>query len=462
MCSTCVPHVFHFFFIHVFFAFSVAFVHFGVMCSARVPHVFHCVPMGLQGEHPHNHFYTFPTMVGWEEPGYLAHCTVSQVTQVPPICQGPKKQYEHFGSKLRVVCVTSPGVSKGPAMSGGMEAKYSPGSTKDGYLPPWEVAKAQAYAEVIQEMASHMSIEPSEAVGKRVDDFIAERLTLKGGGNPTPRAVRKVLKRCADKEWYPGKPPGNKGGRPAVFTQHTQEEVARVAMDLKRQNLAPTPRRVRARLPRKTLNPDTGGHMSDEKVRTIFRTICYDADEDDPWVYMPCLSQDFLPDALKPLRVACGKHIQEHFAAGAWAHQVAIDPCSTLLPKTLERLQQMEVAAMGKNKWMSKGSARDGNNLRANHPCLRTFDRASHRAIVFDDVGSAGFVVSNKKVLQAHMDGATLGQSPTQTLTYSVWLWQVPMMITTNDWNTGDMDPHDADWLQENCVVHTVTAPVWR
>ena len=105
--------------------------------------------------------------------------------------------------------------------------------------------------------------------------------------------------------------------------------------------------------------------MSDEKVCAIFRAMCYDTDEEDPWVYMSCLSQDFLPDGLKPLRVVCANHIPKHFLEGAWAHQVAIDPCSTLLPKTLERLQQMEVVVMSKNKWMSKGSARVGNNLRA-------------------------------------------------------------------------------------------------
>ena len=100
--------------------------------------------------------------------------------------------------------------------------------------------------------------------------------------SPTPRAVRAILQKCADKDWYLGKPPTNKGGRPTAFTEHTQEEVAHVAMALKRQNLAPTPRRVRARLPRKTFNPNTGGHMSDEKVRAIVRTMCYDTDEDDP------------------------------------------------------------------------------------------------------------------------------------------------------------------------------------
>ena len=44
---------------------------------------------------------------------------------------------------------------------------------------------------------------------------------------------------------------------------------------------------------------------------------------------------------------------------------MAIDPCYKLLPKKQERLDEMQVEAMGKRKWMSKGSARKGPNLRA-------------------------------------------------------------------------------------------------
>ena len=66
--------------------------------------------------------------------------------------------------------------------------------------------------------------------------------------------------------------------------------------------------------------------MPDEKVRTIFITMCYGTDEDDPWVCMSSLSRDFSPDGLKPLRVVCANHGLKHFLEGAWAHQVAIDP----------------------------------------------------------------------------------------------------------------------------------------
>ena len=44
---------------------------------------------------------------------------------------------------------------------------------------------------------------------------------------------------------------------------------------------------------------------------------------------------------------------------------MAIDPCSSVLPRTLARLEEQQVAAMGKQKWMSKRSSRKGPNLRA-------------------------------------------------------------------------------------------------
>ena len=39
-----------------------------------------------------------------------------------------------------------------------------------------------------------------------------------------------------------------------------------------------------------------------------------------------------------------------------------------------------------------------------------------------DDIAGSDFVLANKKLLQAHADGAKLGQSPTQTLAYEVFL----------------------------------------
>jgi hypothetical protein len=113
------------------------------------------------------------------------------------------------------------------------------------------------------------------------------------------------------------------------------------------------------------VNPGTGLPMSKEHMRRIFRTRCFDETEDDPWQWLTSPAQDFIPAELKPLRVACAEHILANMRQGAWFHQVAIDPCSSLLPKTARRSEEQKVAAMGAQKWMSKGSSRKGPKLRA-------------------------------------------------------------------------------------------------
>ena len=57
---------------------------------------------------------------------------------------------------------------------------------------------------------------------------------------------------------------------------------------------------------------------------------------------------------------------------------------------------------------------------------LRGYRRGKHKATLLEEMASPKFVVSNKKVLQAHVDGAILGQSATQLYTYEVFLWRMP------------------------------------
>lgn len=244
-------------------------------------------------------------------------------------------------------------------------ASYHPESTPSGKLPPWEVAKAFAFSEVLQTVCQELKSSSSELLGMRVDAYIASKLQVKDGGCPSARAVRDVLQKCVHKDWYPGKPKENKGGRPSIITDHQKSEVARVAMDLKRQLVAPTPRNVRARLPRKTRNAQTGEPLSDWTMHQIFTSKCYDESEDDPWIHLPCHSQDVLPSDLKPLRVNAAQWILKHFTTRSWYDQVAIDPCYSLLPKSLGKQEELKVAAMGKSRWMSPESARKGVNLRA-------------------------------------------------------------------------------------------------
>ena len=237
--------------------------------------------------------------------------------------------------------------------------------TKEGTLPPWEVAKTFAFAKVLEKIESVLGEEAHIFLGMAKAEYIASQVHLKGGGSPTPRTIQKTIALCRDPEWYPGKRQGVSTGRPPIYSDHVKYRCAQCAMELKRKSIRPTPRRVRARFPNLTLNPQTSVRMSDTTMQQIFSTLCYDEHEDDPWQYLPCVSQDVLGSELLPKRVACARHIQGMMAPTTWYSFIGIDPCYSLLPKTLQKLEHQQVKAMGKMKWYSKRSARKGNNPRA-------------------------------------------------------------------------------------------------
>ena len=245
------------------------------------------------------------------------------------------------------------------------DATFSPNGTPDGALPPWELAKAFAYHHVIQRMAEVLAKPAPQILGKAESEFIRMQVTVKGGGHPTERAIRKAIKRCEDPAWYPGKPYAATGGRTPTYSEFQKESVARVAQDLKRKRIAPTPRRVRARLPEVARNPESGRPMSKTTIREVFKTRCFDDGSEDPWQYQACLSQDVLPGRAMPLRVTRAKHLLKAMSATVCFSHVAIDPCYSLLAKTQDRLDQQQAGALGKKrKWMSPSAARVGMNLR--------------------------------------------------------------------------------------------------
>ena len=67
--------------------------------------------------------------------------------------------------------------------------------------------------------------------------------------------------------------------------------------------------------------------------------------------------------------------------------------------------------------------------------------------MLLDEVAAPSFITDNKKLLQAHVDGAILGQSPTQTYTYEVFMWRVPIILTTNNWRLETLSDEDCGWL---------------
>ncbi len=63
-------------------------------------------------------------------------------------------------------------------------------------------------------------------------------------------------------------------------------------------------------------------------------------------------------------------------------------------------------------------------------------------------------VLQNKKLFQAHIYGAVLGQTTTGCYSYKVWSWQRLLVVTTNSWDLSGLDLADQRWLNANsCVV---------
>ena len=86
-------------------------------------------------------------------------------------------------------------------------------------------------------------------------------------------------------------------------------------------------------------------------------------------------------------------------------------------------------------------------------PYLARYDAAKHKAIVLDEP-SAELVGRCKVFLQAGLDGCELYQSATQRYTRWYCVFNVPIIICTNDWSSAavKIDWELWTWIQENSV----------
>ena len=238
------------------------------------------------------------------------------------------------------------------------------GKTPAGKLSPHEVEKVWAYKEVIEEMEKHLGKTCWELVGKGKKEFTAQKLSEKGGHSVTGRAVQKHWTKAAQKKKDSEKA-SSTAGRPPTISFKQKQAIAQKAMELKKALIAPTPERIRMCLPKTTINKAANKSISDWTFHQVFKTMCYDEKEDDPWQYLPSLEQDCLSADMKPGRVKTATHVLNNFTDDASWNFVAIDPCLTLLPTKQEKADLLKIAAMGHYKWMSKKSRRKGANLRA-------------------------------------------------------------------------------------------------
>ena len=69
---------------------------------------------------------------------------------------------------------------------------------KVGELPPWESAKVVAFHVVLTGVAELLDTRAADLVGMRVDDYIAGKVSVKGGGHPCRAAVQKIIAKAKD------------------------------------------------------------------------------------------------------------------------------------------------------------------------------------------------------------------------------------------------------------------------
>ena len=99
----------------------------------------------------------------------------------------------------------------------------------------------------------------------------------------------------------------------------------------------------------------------------------------------------------------------------------------------------------------------------ATEPELRLFDRDQHDVVCFDEA-KPSMIIRVKKLVQAGVDMARLGQSATNQVSYQVWFHRVKLVICCNGWEAQmrDMTPEDVAWLKKNSVYVKVTEPLFE
>lgn len=83
-------------------------------------------------------------------------------------------------------------------------------------------------------------------------------------------------------------------------------------------------------------------------------------------------------------------------------------------------------------------------------PNLREFVKGTFSAILYDE-GNWELVYQNKALFQASPRPVMLSQSQCNESAYSVMVWQVPMMICSNNFWENCSNNEARDWIMQNC-----------
>ena len=229
--------------------------------------------------------------------------------------------------------------------------------SKDGPLPAREQAKAWAFRELW----------PDSGKGSfGMLTYIASKLEKNTGGSPTAQAVGQLFaKMDADSDWFPGKANYTSVGAPGLLTGPKRTALARCAMALKAKGVEPTYGRIIAACPRAAANPRTKQPFSKATVYSVLKDDCYDDDPCFPWQHKFRFSKVALTEDQMRKRHAFATFVARwgHNAKWYFRNVVWADLCSSIVPLSEKKANEMALALKGKKGWQSPGSELSSPNL---------------------------------------------------------------------------------------------------
>ena len=87
-------------------------------------------------------------------------------------------------------------------------------------------------------------------------------------------------------------------------------------------------------------------------------------------------------------------------------------------------------------------------------PSLAGFDRDLHDAVLFDEA-RLDQVLAFRELFQGNEFLQTLGSSPCNPYAYSIWVYNVPLIVCCNEFDpeNADISATDQVWITKNCFI---------
>ena len=203
--------------------------------------------------------------------------------------------------------------------------------------------------------------------------YIAGKLTKTDGAAPKSESVKKLLdKMDVDDDWFPGKAHYENMGPSAALTKTNRAAIAKSAMALKKKGVEPTFGRVVAACPKAAVNPVTKQPFTKFTIYSVLADECYDEDPCLPWEHKFRYSKAALSSEIRAKRVEFAKLVRGWTHNNTWYynHLVWTDLCSSIIPTSEEKANEMALARKGKKGWQSPGSELSSQNLPGNSSSL--------------------------------------------------------------------------------------------